>query len=44
MCGLAGGRLMVNLKYISKSFEARRWLDPEDPKFLVLPELCQDSR
>ncbi len=45
MCGLASGKLLVSRKCILKSFEAKQWLDPEeDQKFIVLPELCLNSR
>jgi hypothetical protein len=44
MCALAGGKHLVNLKYIAKSFQAKGWLDPEDPKFLVSNQLTEISR
>ena len=44
MCALAGGRLLLNLKYVSKSWEAGRWLNPEDPRFMLRQDLSQLAR
>jgi hypothetical protein len=45
MCALAGGKLLVNLKYISRSHDAGQWLNPEDDtRFLALPDLCLHFR